>query len=245
LGLGDGSVIEVYGVAGGADGALAVIGRANNSDSSREPFLAWISPDRKQQNVTQLNPYFPGAVAIAADGSVWTAGLVNVNDNIPDHMIIRRFDKSGKMLAAFFPWKANPPHPHPADSSYLLASRDRVGWYLPLFGNGYFEFSLEGKLLGRFQGARPAGDRRYEITGAALSENDELLVSRWDRQARKWEVLCLDRAKRTWTPVQLAGEPAHRRSTRLLGFDGENLLTSVDFGVINYYKPQSPSGTGQ
>jgi hypothetical protein len=231
----DAGSIGVYGAAGGSDGALAVIGYAITSVYWHEFFLAWIWPDRRQQNVTRLSPYVPQAVAIAADGAVWTAGLVNVNDNIPDHQVIRRFDRSGKMLGAFFPWSR--PRAHPAASSYLLASPDRVGWYFPM-GKGYVEFSLQGKILGQFRGLEK--DDRQRITGAALSEDNKLVVSRRDYEARKWEAFTLDRVTRSWTPVQVPSGSGQGR--RVLGFDGEDLLSCIDYDVISYYKPCKEKG---
>ncbi|MFB3778776.1 MAG: hypothetical protein ACE141_14255 [Bryobacteraceae bacterium] len=233
----DASEIGVYDVAGGSDGALALIGYALTTDPQRAFFLAWISPDRAQQNVTRLNPYVAEAVAIAADGSIWTAGLVNIDDNIPDHDVIRRFDRSGKLLGAFFPWNADRPRAHPAGSSYLLPSRDRVGWYFPM-GKGYVEFSLEGKILGQFRGLEK--DDRQRITGAALSEDNKLVVSRRDYEAKKWEAFALNRTARSWTPVQVP--LGSGQGSRVLGFDGEDLLASSDSKVISYYKPHKEAG---
>jgi hypothetical protein len=77
--------------------------------------------------------------------------------------------------------------------------------------------------------------------GAGLTEDNELYVSRRDYQARKWEAFTLDRVRRSWTPVQVPSGSGQGR--RVLGFDGEDLLTCIDYDVISYYKPCKEKGT--
>ncbi len=234
FGLGDGSIIDVHGTAGGADGALAIVGEALGQDWHRESFVARISPDRQQRTVTRLGPYHADGVAIAADGMVWTSGFVVENDRIQEHRIMRRFDRSGRLLGEFLPNTAISVS-SPSMGSYLLPSPDRMGWYFP-HGNGYMEFSLEGKLIGRFVGA--VATARQSIEGVALSDDDNLVVTREDYAARpyRWEIFSLNRERRTWMPVLLVGTQT-LPSGAVLGFDGENLLTSISLDIISSYKP--------
>jgi hypothetical protein len=237
----EGALIRVRGLAGGANGAIALIGTATSAESRFAPFVAWISPDRKEQTVTRLLPYYPQVVAVASDGRIWTAGFVNVDNTIVEHQIMRRFDSSGRVLSAFLPGTTVAVQPHPTGSSYLFGSKDRMGWYFPR-GNGYMEFSLDGQLLMRVRGVGGPG-RAKDITGAALSNGGEVLVGMRDPQARKNTIFRLNRNNRSWTPIAFAND-ALPYGTLLLGFDGDDLVTSDKSGTIGFHRP-SRSGQSQ
>ena len=112
-----------------------------------------------------------------------------------------------------------------------------MGWHFPQ-GNGYMEFSLDGELLGRYDGV--VADRQFgEVRGVALSAEGQLVAGRWDRQARKFEALTLNRAGHTWTPVQLDAGEEPQYGWRILGFDENDLITiHGGFEVIYYFQPQ-------
>jgi len=60
-----------------------------------------------------------------------------------------------------------------AAASFLRASRDRIGWFTR--GPEYIEFSLNGLEIGRYD--RPAGAGEWDITGIAISDENEVIAS--------------------------------------------------------------------
>lgn len=61
-------------LARGSDGMLAVVGRAFSKDSRGSGFLALVSADGQEQTIVQLYPFWPHAVTVAADGTIWVQG---------------------------------------------------------------------------------------------------------------------------------------------------------------------------
>src|SRR5713101_131721 len=96
-------LINIYdnSVARGSDGALAIVGTAYSDDSRGSMFVAWVSPDGQQQTIIRTNPFFPEAVTLASDGTIWIAGQEGRDYSRP---LIRRYDKTGKLLGSFIPW---------------------------------------------------------------------------------------------------------------------------------------------
>lgn len=88
--------------AAGRDGALVVVGYAVNNVPQTAFFIAWISPDRKRQIVTETWPYYPRIVTVGPDGTIWTMGQVKRDTSMaPLHYnVLRHYDPSGKLLAA-------------------------------------------------------------------------------------------------------------------------------------------------
>jgi len=226
--------IYVYNVGAGADGSIVVAGGALSSDSRSASFITWISPDRKRQVAIRIWPYIAMRATVAADGTIWAAGSLNDEENtrvVADN-VIRRFDVSGKMLSSLaVQARSRDGRADAAQSSYLVASRDRVGW----FTNGceYLEFSLDGVLRDRFDG--PAGLDWHGLDGVGLSDDNNLAIGR-NPGGKFFEVLALDRTARQWVPVSLP-EPMTRVWNGLLGFDGRALVTQYGNGRFRRFKP--------
>ena len=218
----DAGLINVYAPALGADGTIALIGDAYSSDAKATSWLGLISPDRKLQSVIRLWPYYPAAVAIAADGTIWTVGA----DGSDHTEQIRRFDPSGKLISSRpvvgqalkrHGGKAGP-------ASYLVTSPTRVGWVTN--AGEYFEYSLDGQLLGKYPApaADAAGGAEHETGGAALSPANELLLNVCGPNPglkAPCHLAELDRSTRTWRTVE---QPENERWDSLIGFDGEHPL---------------------
>jgi hypothetical protein len=206
----------------GTDGSIAVIGNAPEGKNSDAEFIAWISPDRKRQTVVQAYPFVPEAVAVAADGTIWSVISGNV---------IRRYDTSGKLLSSLAVVGLRcPPPDTPGDASRnsrLEASQDRVGWFTS--ADQYLEFSLDGKEIGRFEGppgwGSPAIDPNltHWYHQFALSADNQPVISGRTRDGRTLRIVAFDRNAQVWKPVSLPGENADR--VILLGFDGTELVT--------------------
>ena len=88
----------------------------------------------------------------------------------------------------------------------------------------YVEFSLDGKILGRYPTA-PMGPGQ-SVAGAALCGGGGLFVGREphasEASPERWEVLALDRSAGTWRVV--GGSPESRWGL-VYGCEGEQLVT--------------------
>ena len=140
-------------------------------------------------------------VTITSDGNVWTIGRLHDDDNtrVLEECVLRRYDPSGKLLDSRI-LTAKPGKDlsgrHPAISSSLFSSPDRVGWFTT--AGEYIEFSLDGHEIGRYQG--PTGLDRPD--GVAISEDNDVVLGDFQatryRQAppnpRKPQFLILDRS---------------------------------------------------
>jgi hypothetical protein len=186
--------VFVRGAVSGSDGVMAVIGYEENADRAGH-FLVLISPDRQRRTVIQISPYVAQLVTIAGDGTIWTVG--GLRSDVRDETkvnILKRYDTSGKELSSLHVrararagiW------PDAVSSSYLVASRDRVGW----FTNGceYIEFSLDGREIERFDG--PPGVGIKQVSGVGLDAENGFFVGR--KGDHTFEVLALDRISRGW-----------------------------------------------
>lgn len=213
--------ILILGLSRAMDGSIAATGGAYSSDGQPGAFLARIAPDRSRKVVVQVWPYVPLVVTITPDGGMWTIGYVKPADNlgISEYNVLKRFDSSGKLLAAKSV-EAKGIYDHrrdAADHSLMRSSRDRVGWLTN--ANEYVEFGLDGLELGRFP---PPPGPRPEVfdTTLAVSDDDKVLVGTRDGDGlRVWS---LDRRERSWKPLELRGGKLTRWAT--LGFDGGTVV---------------------
>ncbi len=245
LSLGDSAYMtHVFGAAVRPDKAVAVIGNAQSSGSGGPGFVGFISPNRLEQTYIRLSPYSPRAVTFAADGTIWTAGWVEIDNDLASDNFIRRFDSSGKQIGSYLPMRTPGLRLglDAAYNSFLVASSHSVGWYVST-GSRYLEFNLQGKLLRQYPGV-PWG-RTQRISGVALSPDDRVFVSREDRTARKWEVFLLDKQTRTWLPVELPGL-SEAKEGYVAGFDGDDLVAvplRADGYYIQRYRVTNPTAS--
>lgn len=144
------SLINVYSgrFSSGPGGAIAVAGSAFTKDSRGSSFLAWISPDRAEQNVIQITPFAPVSVVIASDGTIWTAGSEGGEFPDPNTAALRRYHPSGRLLGAWFPLsslkiKNRERFADGAQYSSLSANGEYVAWYADSVQT-LFLFNLDG-----------------------------------------------------------------------------------------------------
>jgi hypothetical protein len=219
--------ISTFGAVASSSGELAVIGSAYTS-APFTTYIARIAPDRKSQIITRVWPYSPTVVTFAPDGTLWTVGYLSDEDNTREIAVsvLRRFDASGKLLGSI-----NVRARGRAYAGYLRASRSHI------------EFSLDGSERARYEGPPgryegSPGDDRYEITGVALSDANEVVATRFSVKQRKGvqdklEILLLDRNTRKWIPVGLSsGMPEWAQA---LGFDGTTLVLSSRNGELSRF----------
>jgi hypothetical protein len=214
------SVLTVTDYAARLDGAIVLCGIARGSGPRLATVIVWVDSDRKRRLVTRVWPYVPEKLVFAADGTLWTAGSIHEEpgDSMAERNVIERFDSSGKLLNLLRPHpKVDPAEGSEPYHSYLMASRDRVGWFTS--GNQYIEYSLAAQELARYSGP-PGADPMRDLCGVGLDQANGLAVC--VRQKDTTSVLMLNRAHGSWQPVL----PDEKRSSLLLGYDGQTLVMS-------------------
>jgi hypothetical protein len=222
----------IDGVARGSDGTWVVCGRAHDREGKGGGFISWLSPDR--QNVTTIRsyPYNAEEITIAPDGTTWTQGIevVSGNDWVgSDHGVIRRFDKSGKLMGQYIPRNSIPEVSLGLQEGKLATNKDRVGWYVN-HSHEYFELTYDGDKVSRpvsYPGIAPRVEPPSAwITGMAMMDNGDVYISAQRRDELPVDQLYrLDRVKRTWIPVPAPTFPdgTPNNGPLILGGDGERL----------------------
>ena len=226
--LPDGARINLYDIAVSAGGEIAIVGSALTDDKRSATFLAHITSNRQRQIVTRLWPYCAMVVTFAADGNIWTIGHLKDEENthIVAAHVLRRFDSSGRMIGSRTIHRAGS---DTQETSYLVSSRDRVGWFTR--EGEYIEFSLDGSEIARYEGPVEADQR--DTSGVALSDDNDVVVGL--SRNGKTELLTLDRGTRTWRLVALPKEHASTW-TRVLGFDGITVVTTTASGRLTRFR---------
>ena len=234
------SRINIYdnSVALGLDKALAIVGTYLD-DSRGAMFVAWVSPDRQHQTVIRTNPFFPAAVTIASDGTIWVAGHEAKQQNEErdySRPLIRRYDKTGTLLGSFVPWSSLELDKSilPFAGSTLLPLRDGVLWYCPR-AHLYFEIYGDGSVINRFKSApHPEPD----IADVAVCDGGGVFASTQIRDNSGsqigWGVFALDRERGEWTLI-----PRGEKWAVLYGCDGTRLATTTDFRTISWLETKT------
>jgi len=240
--LADGSVHSVYRLARGSDGIVALAGSAFFNDGARSlgHFIAWIAPDGKEQHVFRTS-FVPDEMTVASDGAIWAQAWDGLREKDRNRGIIRRFDRSGKLLGAFVPKSSLTKYLKVGDDivpSHLVASRDRIGWY-SINNREYIEFSLDGSEIRRY----PAADLKdLRFTGAGLCDDGGLFISAEERESkeRPWQVFALDRPSKTWKSVVINEGLRSRNWGMIFGCEGSALVTKTagsGSGELTWYTP--------
>jgi hypothetical protein len=230
------SLINLYdnSVALGQDGSLAITGTAYLDDSREGMFLAWVSPDRREQTIIRISPFFPKAVTLASDGTIWLAG----DETKPNHQaqdytqhLLRHYDKTGKLLGSFLTWadfQTDSPYIAPTLGSTLLPLEDGIGWY-SFRSKSYVELSSDGSVVRRLKTGPHSSHDLVEAT--ACADGDIYASTRIpatnNPTESNWGIYTLDPTKGTWT-VQPTGD----KWGRLFGCDGTRLVTTSDFKTV-------------
>ncbi len=228
--LKDGALINIHDLAASTDGEIALVASALSADKRGTTFFARISADRESQTITRTWPFCPSVVTFAPDGNVWIIGNMKSEDGTQDlaRNVLRRFDRSGKMLGSATlqvkGWRT-------AETSFLRASKDRVGWFAP--EGEYFEFSLDGSEIGRYPGPEGAGVEFRNITGMVLSEDSEVIVGHFG--GTHAEFVVLSREQRAWNSISVSKEHAPSWAF-VLGLDGTTLVTTTTNGRLGRFR---------
>ena len=229
--------VEVFvrGASRAPDGTVVVCGMAIDKDGRRGTYIATFAHDGSMKMLIRTDPYKAYRVAVARDGSFWTAGVEAANaappgstDTARDVLkpylrsgLIRHFDASGKLLASFLP-QSTAKHlldlVHPAN--YLAAGGERAGWY-SAEDRRYVEINAAGEVTDittRLPGPSAA------VTGIAIINNGDVFAAvNYDDAGSRQHVICrLDRINQAWVPVRR--ENSH---VLLYGAEGDVLVTET------------------
>jgi len=233
-------------MARGLDGSLAVIGTVDPypHDSRGATFLAWVSPDGQEQTLVRLTPFFPDAVTMASDGTIWVAGHetweMGEQRNYAQRLV-RRYDRTGKLLGSFISWSSlgtvpptgTPDRTFPPDiQSVLVSIADRVGWY-SRHSQTYIEFALDGTVINWI---KTPEHPRHVMLSVALCDDGGLFVGAsvlaGPNRVRSWGIYALDRQEGKWSFI-----PRQEKWGTLYGCDGTRLATTTDSRTIAWLEP--------
>jgi hypothetical protein len=240
--------MNIYDWDRGTDGSVWLSGSAIDGNGSASSFVAWISPDQTTSNVIRTSLYRPGQIAIAPDGTLWTAGLELASTDAsalnPTGGVIRHFDRTGNLLNSFVPQSTI------QNASILLspanqfrASGGFVAWYSPK-GARCVELSTSGATLMDIAVPVP-GNPKSQVGGLGLTPTGDLFVSAtWPAaQAQgssgSYSVFILSKSAAAWLPVLQRSTTLGARSQlgdfgHIYGVDGTSLVLHA-FGGLNFY----------
>jgi hypothetical protein len=226
------------------DGTIGLSGSATDTDGRTSPFVAWIASDERTSSVIRTSLYKPQQIAVAPDGTLWTAGVETVSSSSsrlkPQSAVIRHFDHSGHTLGAFVTQSTIGDAMKLIDlGNQFRASNDRIAWYAPAAGR-YVEISFDQRVLVDTSVGRP-GDPNSVVDGLAVSNQGEVFLSAvWfaSRAANATDdqpspgfrsIFVLDKSAQTWKPVmQQAIYSGHKATPsdfeQIYGIDGNRLV---------------------
>jgi hypothetical protein len=201
-------------------GDIYVSAAAFDAESRVATLLAKVSEREQTIQVCRVFPHFPARLAVAADGTLWTAGWNTdwEQTRTVDRFVLNRFDADCNLIQTIRP--ALRPAARP-DSSELRASDDGV--LLRTRTNEFVEYSLEGKEIGRYDG--PPLSKVHHFPGVTFAVSSSGIVALGADDPDGPIVWVLDRARGAWEEAKVPNELPH--GSRLLGFDGENLVVGI------------------
>lgn len=229
-------ILPLKGFALGFDGSLGVAGSLYWTDSTPGAFVAWVSADGEQRAVARL-AVPPDAVTVAADGTIWVSTPRPREESDPDgdYPVILRFDPSGGPIRTVLRWSDLETSARWLTQCFLVASRNRVGWY-SRGARAYLEFSLDGRLLDRFRAADESRGHAVDsvalcadgslYAGVAVLSGSGLIVGQG--------IYRLDRHERVWRYIPMP--PPYM----LLGCDGSRLVALTGPSTVSWLEPTGP-----
>ena len=223
---------------GNSDGTLVVTGVAYATDGKAGTFVAAIAHNRQKQTVIRVWPYCPKVIAVTSSGRIWTAGYVlNEAGYISEGNVVRQFDESGRLLSSLSVKAKSKLRGNAAELSRLRASGDGAAWLTNQ--NEYIEFSRNGGEVFRVDGPPLTSEHDIANWSLAVSGDGSVVMGAAARSGR-WDLWTLEREKRAWVPTQLNGGTQIPSWAIVLGFDGEDLVTTEGQNMLRHYK-QTPS----
>ena len=159
------------------------------------------------------------------DHSLWAFGWQRDADmgwGFPanHYQAVRKYSMDGKLIGSYLPRSLFPPGLEPSGEGWqerrITITGDRVG-VEALSGKSsdrreWVELGLNGDLLGRWK-----LDSSDQFPGVAFTSDNHVYVHRFDREAKSWRVLRLNKEESTW-------EAVNAPNAELYGADGDKLV---------------------
>ena len=228
--------IVVSGFARAPEGTLVVCGWSADESGRLAGFIAMVGSSSTTR-VIRTNPYFPQKIAVASDGSLWTASeqIINGRESKENYDVLRHYDLNGTLLGSAIPRLSLSSKMQIAgNGGRMAASLGRVGWYTgPLNGKGseYVEVRQDGNLL-RIPGVTLAAHEH--VTGLALTDAGAF-VSTENSEKRNSAISTVDETSRTWLPVTVPG--GNGPISWLYGGDGNRVVaTGNDSYGVKFFR---------
>jgi hypothetical protein len=161
--------------------------------------------------------------------------MINWHDDVagvdPNGSLLRHFDSSGRLIGSAIS-RAEVDRRLRLNHGYLAASKDRAGWYSPIFGREgkYVEVSYDGKVE-TFAGL-PAQTRLQKVTGIALTDSGEVFATLKTYSPNQTKLFVLDREARTWSEALV---PTGSRDTILYGANGDSLAFQGEGKTLKFF----------
>jgi len=191
------------------DGTAVVAAGALGDQSTFLSGLLFLDRTGQQTRFAGTGSYFPGHLAIAPDGSIWTLGWQNGRE---DYRIVRQFSADGKELNAFLPRSSFPAGLQPGAGlgTQITVTRDRVDVVAHSGEAGFewVELDWNGNILDRIR----IGHLHIYPMRLAMTDDDRVFLS--GEQGGLYE---LDRAAHTWELIR-------RKGPMFMGIDGKDLV---------------------
>lgn len=246
--------MQIFDLDRGIDGTIALSGAANDGEGRYSCFVAWISRDEATSNVIRTSLYTPNQVAVAPDGTLWTAGsefMIGSHLLKPESGVIRHFDRTGRTLGSFVSQSTIPQwntlwNPF----NQLRASKDRIVWYSPKEGR-YVEISLTGQMLMDISIQSP-GEPESRVDGLAATDKGQVFVSAvWysaptagskERTGFRG-IYSLDKSTQAWQPMLqrtfttgVKANPSASDFDSIYGVDDDRLVINSVQRRLMFYK---------
>jgi len=203
------------------------------SGSERVGVLCLLDTPGKLRKIVKTDPFTPDLIALAPDGTIWTFGAVDhENDPASAANVLYHFTEAGELLGSALPRNLFGKEPPDYLSTELgrpalTSAGNRVVFYSP-HTRQLFELALDGRVIGSYVIPLPnqlikgkAATKPMTMMALALTEAGAIYGDL--RGGENSGIYELDRARQSWVPTST--DVMQRVSSYvLLGSDGEDLV---------------------
>lgn len=217
---------SIMSVAVASDGTLAVSVGYAAQDTGYGAAIVLFDQSGNQTRFVETGRYMPTQICFSEDDQLWSAGWQrdaagSGKEDSQDYMLVRKYSKEGRELAAYLPRSAFGTQHSPFSPSTGLwtirAAKDRIGAFVDATSQ-WVEFDLEGNLIGRWNVSRPDA-------GFAFTSSGRLYGQVFDAGRKAPQVNVFDREQSRWVPLPGAyPAPEPMSWGLLLGADGDSLV---------------------
>jgi hypothetical protein len=234
------SFVDLSAAVHGTDGMIAACGTALDNQGRRASFI-FVSAPGKPVQLVRTGQYTPYQIALASDGTLWTAGIDALDRrpaNSQDPASVISPYLSSSVLRHFDP-RGNPLGGAVAQSTIqsfanlfglhnqLVASGNLIAWYCPAEGR-YVQIATHGTIADISGIAPPTVEA--SISGLAITPNGSVYLTGGNGSPAVSTLYSLNKTTKIWDVLQQG-----RSYMRLYGTQGANLVSGTgDRFVIQF-----------